>query len=195
MDGKLLRRLALGLALSTAGCAAPMLGPAARQPVANPIFVPANSADPNAELFVSERAVDVLAKYNFEIDPAYQLEGTIATRYKVGSGILEPWHRESVGLGNRLESTFQPIRRKVLVHVVRADGGFLVSVEALKEIEDLPTTTANSPGASTFIENYPLRRDLNPVLGQSTPSGWLPRGHDAALEQALLCNLQAALSR
>ncbi len=149
-------------------------GEMASGPVANPIFVAVNSGNPESDLFVSERAADVMAKYNFEIDTTNQLEGTIATQYKVGSGILEPWHRESVGLENRLESTFQPIRRKVLVHFVRVEGGYLVSVEALKEIEDLTSPTPNSPGGSTFPQNYPLRRDLNLVLGQASPSGWIP---------------------
>ena len=107
-------------------------------PIANPIFVAANSGNPESDLFVSERTADVLAKYNFEIDTTNQLEGTIATQYRVGSSIAEPWHRDSVGFDNRLESTFQPIRRKVLVHFVRVEGGYLVSVEALKEQEASP---------------------------------------------------------
>jgi hypothetical protein len=202
MAGKLFRRLALGLVVTGASCTA--VSPLAVAPpgaapdgmvtgaVANPIFVAANSGNPESDLFLSERAADVLAKYNFEIDTTNQLEGTIATQYKVGSGILEPWHRESIGIENRLESTFQPIRRKVLLHFVRVEGGYLVSVEALKEIEDLTSPTPNSPGGSTFPQNYPLRRDLNLVLGQASPSGWIPLGRDAALEQDMLCRLQAA---
>ncbi len=120
---------------------------------------------------MSERTADVLAKYNFEIDTTNQLEGTIATQYRVGSSIVEPWHRDSVGFDNRLESTFQPIRRKVLVHFVRVEGGYLVSVEALKELEDFTSPTPNSPGGSTFPQRYPLRRDLNLVLGQASPAG------------------------
>jgi hypothetical protein len=99
-----------------------------------------------------------------------------------------------VGLANRLESTAQPIRRKVLIHFVRVDGGYLVSVEALKEIEDLASPSPNSPGNSTFRDTYPLQRDLNLVVGQSTPSGWIPRGHDVALEQDILARLKTAYS-
>jgi hypothetical protein len=201
MAGKLFRRLTLCLALAGSSCtvvppvanAPPGAAPeVASGPVANPIFVAVNSGNPESDLFVSERATDVLAKYNFEIDATNQLEGTIATQYKVGSGILEPWHRESVGLENRLQSTLQPIRRKVLVHFVRVEGGYLVSVEALKELEDLSSPTPNSPGGSTFPQNYPLRRDLNLVLGQASPSGWIPQGRDVALEQDMLGRLQAA---
>jgi len=162
-------------------------------PQTPPLFLPAGN-DPNAELAVNERAMDVLHYYNFEVDTSNQLEGTMATYYKVGSGIIEPWHKESVGLANRLESTAQPIRRKVLIHFVRVDGGYLVSVEALKEIEDLASPSPNSPGNSTFRDTYPLQRDLNLVVGQSTPSGWIPRGHDVALEQDILARLKTAYS-
>jgi hypothetical protein len=190
MWSRFLRRFALGLLITGASCTA-VTPWAARGPVANPIFVSGNN-----EEVIAERAVDVLHKYNFEVDSTNQLEGTIATRYSVGSGIIEPWHKDSVGLGNRLQSTLQPIRRKVLVHLVPFNGGYLVSIEALKELEDLPIgATMNSQGGSTFIEDYPMRRDLNLVLGQSTPSGWIPLGRDMLLEQALLCRLQKAYSR
>ncbi len=201
MSGKLHHVLILGIAVAASSCAAMQptstaphgyASTAANGPIANPIFVAANSGNPESDLFVSERAADVLARYNFEIDTTNQVEGTIATQYKVGSGVLEPWHHESVGLGNRLESTFQSIRRKVLVHFVRVEGGYLVTVEALKEIEDLTAPTPNSPGGSTFSPNYPLRRDLNQVLGQAAPPGWIPLGRDVALEQNMLCRLQAA---
>ncbi len=105
----------------------------------------ASGTDPNSELVVNERAMDVLHHYNFEVDTNNQLEGTLSTQYKVGSGILEPWHRESVGMANRLESTAQPIRRKVLIHFVRVEGGYLVSVEALKEIEDFAKSQPQLP--------------------------------------------------
>jgi hypothetical protein len=160
-------------------------------PQTPPLFVPA-ATDPNSELALNERAMDVLHYYNFEVDSTNQLEGTLVTYYKTGSGILEPWHRESVGLASRLESTAQPIRRKVLIHFVRVEGGYLVNVEALKEIEDLGSPSPNSPGNSTFRDTYPLQRDLNLVVGQSTPSGWIPRGHDIALEQDLVARLRMA---
>jgi hypothetical protein len=195
---KHLQLLALVLSALAASCTSV---PTASQPgwVAGappqtpPLFVASNT-DPNSELVVNERAMDVLHHYNFEVDTNNQLEGTLSTLYKVGSGIIEPWHRESVGMANRLESTAQPIRRKVLIHFVRVEGGYLVSVEALKEIEDLASPTPNSPGNSTFRDTYPLQRDLNLVVGQSTPSGWIPRGHDVALEQDIVAHLRSAYS-
>jgi hypothetical protein len=96
-----------------------------------------------------------------------------------------------VGVENRLESTLQSIRRRMIVNVTPAPGGHWISVEALKELEDLPGLAANSPGAATFQESRPLQRDLDVVVGQTAPSGWILLGRDVLLEQAYLCRLQS----
>ena len=141
-----------------------------------------------------ERTVDVLHDFQFIVAREDRSARVIETDYKVGSGCLEPWHKESVGVANRLESTLQSIRRKVRISLLPTDaaGSFVVAVEALKEREDLPGLAANSPGAATFQESTPLERDLNPVVGQSTASGWLPVGRDLDLEQAIVAKLQRA---
>ena len=162
----------------------------AQVPVGEPFFVPSANQE-----VVWERAVDVLHDYQFEVARENQLDHYIETGYKVGASLLEPWHRDSVGFENRAESTFQSIRRKVIVRIVPAEGGHLVAVEAFKEIEDVQGPVANTAGGATFEDANSLRRDLNLVVGQSTPSGWIPLGHDAALEQAMLASLKAAYSR
>jgi hypothetical protein len=187
---RLLYSLIAGLLvpLAAASCMLPHR-PGAVPVSGNPIFVP----NPNIEA-VWERTVDVLHDYQFEVVRENRLGGVIETDYKVGSGFLEPWHHESVGHFNRLESTLQSIRRRVVVNI-RSEpqqAGYLVSVEAYKELEDLPGLAANSAGGATFQENAPLQRDLNLAVGQSTPSGWIPMGRDLPLEQALLGNLMAA---
>ena len=53
----------------------------------------------------------------------------------------------------------------------------------------------DSPGGATFLESKPLDRDLNLVVGQSAPSGWLWAGRDYQLEQSILGQLQYLLSR
>jgi hypothetical protein len=183
---------AILVAVLVNGCAmmAPRLGfapPAA----ANPLYVA--SYNENA---VWEATVDVLHEFHFDIARENRLSHVIETAYLTGSNVAEPWHVDSVGLENRLESTFQSIRRRMIVNVIPDDRGqgFLVSVEAFKELEDLDGLAANSVGASTFNENEPLRRDLNPVVGQSAPSGWLPQGRDLALESAVLTRLQQVYS-
>lgn len=144
-----------------------------------------------------ERTIDVLHDFHLTTARENRLARVVETEYFVGSGLLEPWHSDSVGFMNRLESTTQSIRRKVIISFVQMDaaGGFQVSVQAMKEREDLPGIAGNSPGAATFRESTPLNRELDAVVGQSAQSLWIPIGRDPALEQAILQRLQTAYFR
>jgi hypothetical protein len=153
-------------------------------PVGQPLFVASANQD-----VVWERTVDVLHEYPFYIRREDRLDGVIETEYKTGSGILEPWHKDSVGHDQKLESTLQSIRRRVVVNITPAEGGFYISVEAYKELEDLVGLAANSAGGATFQESTPLQRDLDLVVGQTAPSGWILQGRDFALEQDILARL------
>jgi len=153
----------------------------------NPLFVRANNGD-----FLWERAVDVLHEYHFDIEREDKLAGLIETRYRTGASWLEPWHPDSVGSANRWESSLQSIRRKVLLSVTPVEGGYVVGVEALKELEDVAHADPTA-GRATFLDNTPWQRDLNVVNGPPTPSGWIPKGRDAALEQAILAALLGSL--
>lgn len=190
MSPRLLARAVMLFALAGSGCAT--LQPlSARPTAANPIFVRANNYDG-----VWERTVDVLHDYQFPVEQENKIDGVIRTEFKVGSSLLEPWHYDSVGFANRLESSLQSIRRQVIVHVTPAEGGYFVGVEAFKFLEDLAGGYAETTvGGATFDENRPLARDLGAALGQSSPSGWVLMGRDPALEQALLQSLQARYAR
>ncbi len=138
-----------------------------------------------------ERAVRVLNKNHFQVVRESKLEGVIETEYRAGANVLEPWHPDSIGLANRLESTLQSIRRKVTVSVQSTGPGLMtVSVRVIKEIEDLPGLAANYEGGATFSESQPFRRDLSQVVGQSGPSRWLPLGRDVWLERQLITEIQ-----
>lgn len=171
--------------LSLTGCASmvPMT-------TSNPMFVPASNHE---QLW--ERTVDVLHAYQFPVERENKLDGVIATAYKPGASILEPWHPDSVTGVDRLESTFQSIRRKATVSMTPVDGGYLVGVTVDKEIEDPDRLIINSQGYATFPQAEPLRRDLDAVVGPTTPEGWYSLGRDANLEQSLLQSLQAAYGR
>ncbi|HID22526.1 MAG TPA: hypothetical protein EYP14_09005 [Planctomycetaceae bacterium] len=159
--------------------------------VSNPLFVPC----PDQET-VWERTVDVLHAYHFPVVRENRLEGVIETGYKVGSGVLEPWHYDSVGLEERVESSLQSIRRRVVINVAPADGGFLIGVEALKELEDAPGAMPNAPGAATFSENAPLRRNLGRVVERpDRHSEWIALGRDFRLEQSLLAAIQRSFGQ
>lgn len=163
--------------------------PSYNTPVNNPVFVRANNQED-----AWERTVDVVHDYLFEIERENKLGGMLETRYKTGAGVLEPWHGDTVGLDNRLESTLQSIRRKAYVSVTPVQGGYLIGVEAHKELEDV-AKAANLQGAATFLDDSILARDLNAVVGQATPSGWVSKGRDEALEQSMLKSINKAFGQ
>ena len=140
-----------------------------------------------------ERAVVVLNRNHFQVARESKLEGVIETDYRGGSSLLEPWHPDSVGLSNRMESTLQSIRRRVIVSMQSSGVGvMMVNVRVDKEIEDVPGLAANYEGGATFTDNDPLNRDLNQVVGQSSPSRWIPLGRDPLLERKLLAEIQGS---
>lgn len=177
---------------SIGGCASSAgRGPWARNspPISNPLFVRANDGE-----LVWERTIDVAHDYLFEIERENKLDGMIETRYKTGASVLEPWHGDTVGVANRLESSLQSIRRKAIFSVTPVQGGYMVGVQTIKELEDV-AAAANSAGAATFLDNNPLQRDLNVVVGQATPSGWINQGNDPYLEESLLRSLSKVMGR
>ena len=135
---------------------------------------------------VWERTVFVLHEFGFRPVRESKLDGTIETDYVVGSGVLEPFRKDSVGRANRLEDTFQSTRRRVRARVVPGPGGHTVTVRAFKELEDVRGVAANTVGGATFQVNEPFDRELNLVVGQAGPTGWIPLGRDVALEGAIL---------
>jgi hypothetical protein len=180
--------LAIVLLVLISGCSIGSNWRGNRQ-ASNPIFIPSSSHEA-----VWERTVDVLHDYPFEISHENKLDGVIETKYKTGSSFTEPWHKETIGFENRLESTLQSIRRRVFINITPVEGGYLLGVEAHKELEDLVGVAAGSAGGATFHESAPLQRELDLVVGQSTPSGWIPQGRDPNLEKDLLNRLSTSLN-
>lgn len=179
--------LLIGLSLSAiAGCVGPQVT-SMPQYLPNPVFVPASDYS-----VVWENAVDVMHSLQLPIERESKLDGIIETDYKVGAGLLEPWHQDAVSMTDRLEGSFQSIRRRAVMSITPAQGGFLVGVEVVKELENPDKLIINSPGHSTFSENTPLQRDLDVVIGPATPEGWISRGRDPGLEQSILARLQTA---
>lgn len=179
----------LFVSLACAGCLS--TPPAALNGGINAVEVPVDQFDR-----MWERTVAVLHSNHFEIARESRIEGLIETHFRAGSNLFEPWHKDSVGYANRLESTIQSIRRRVTVLFHNSSpGAVTISVFAEKQIEDVPGLAANYEGGATFPESNPLQRDLDQVVGQAGPSRWLPRSRDAALEQSLMRQIQTGSSR
>jgi hypothetical protein len=161
----------------------------APRPVAeNPLMVP--SSDFEA---VWNKTVAVVDKY-FEIESENRVSRTIVTQPKIGATLLEPWSGDSVGFDDRLESTLQTMRRFAIVKVDPApSGGYLVKVEVRKELEDLVKPDRQAAGRAVFNNDFPVNRAREIVGPVPVPVGWIPRGRDPNLEQAILAGVRDAL--
>lgn len=176
--------------LAVSGCAPLRPGPhMAEAPTSSTIFVPGTNDEA-----LWERTVDVVHDY-FEIARENKLDGVIETQPKTGATVFEPWHRDSATGYDRLESTLQSIRRRAVVTIRKDEAGYVVNIQVFKELEDVPGLAANSPGAATFQTSNPLQRDLNLVVGQTAPSGWIVVGRDENLERDMLRALRREFSR
>jgi hypothetical protein len=153
--------------------------------LSNPLYVPVA----NDEL-AWEQIADVVSDY-FQIASERRArraggvwtEGLIETAPQGGATMLEPQRGDSVGEFNRWESTFQTIRRRAAVRVTPDGGGYLVSVEVQKELENLPRPELATAGAATlrFDQSLPNRESAL----------WIALGRDPALEQQMLADIQA----
>ena len=191
--------LALAIPVALAGCfggttwTVPAGPPGSPGPVCydNPILVPY----PDAK-YVFDTAVDVVNDY-FKIDheePVRQaggtlIEGRIDTFPKLGATVFEPWDYDSANGYERVESTLQTIRRRAVVRVVPAQGGFWLEVAVFKELENVASPENSTAGAATFSHDTTLTRVINPELHKDVNRGWIPQGRDTALEQRMVGQL------
>ena len=116
-------------------------------------------------------------------------EGRIDTEPVVAAGVLQPWKKNSVNLCQRVEATFQSIRRKAVVRVVPVEKGFSIHLAIYNELENLP----NPMNAGMTGTNLTFSESLNQLelpTGESAASdGWIPNGRNTELEQYILQEL------
>ena len=167
---------------TTLGCA--MTSPARKPLIADTVFLP-NS---NLEL-AWEQVVDVIHQFHFEIEEENKLAGTITTKYRVGSGILEPWHPDAANMTERWQNTLQSMRRQAIFTLSQTADGVMVQVAVRKELEDRGGSLPPSVGDAPFDESQPLPREFDLVGSDSAPTGWIFKGRDHALENKILARL------
>ena len=178
------------------GSAPPGYGPAAAgiPPIRpNPLFVPAMDKD-----VLYEQVVDVVDDY-FRIaheERPHQLgdiitEGRIETHPETASTIFEPWRGDSATAYERWESTLQSTRRKASLRIAPAQGGYMIEVAVLKELEDIKHP------ARYFASDHRLDTDQYPdryvdpaTKKKEGPTNWFPLRRDAPLEQEILARIQ-----
>jgi hypothetical protein len=159
------------------------------RPVAeNPLVVPSTDFDA-----VWNKTVAVVDKY-FDIASENRLSRTIITQPRIGATLLEPWSPDSVSFTDRFESTLQTMRRFAIIKVEPApSGGYLVKVEVRKELEDLIKPDRMAAGRAVFNNDFPVNRTREIIGPVPAPVGWIPRGRDPNLEQAILAGVRDAL--
>jgi hypothetical protein len=212
-----MRHAVLILCLLAAFCGCATVGP---PPVVyqNPVLAPPIDRD-----YFWDQLVAVVDQY-FKIDREDRVRlvdnmltlGRIDTAPELGATLLEPWRKDTVTYYDRLESTFQTIRRRARIQVVPTENGYLVDVQVFKELEDLkrPDQSNASSAATAFrnddsldrfndqtqnpssmIDSFPTSgRAMGPIGPQPFTLGWIPLGRDAGLEQKIIAELLFRLS-
>lgn len=162
----------------------------------NPLLIPVSDVE-----FTWNQLVDMVDDY-FEIASEQQvreidgvlMEGRITSKPLVGATCIEPLRRDSVGIYERLHSTFQSTRRTAHMRVMPAANGFQIQLEVLKELEDVSQPEYSTVSAAvrrhdgSLVTPQAYDRQYGPVT-----LGWIPLGRDEALEQAMLRNLHARM--
>jgi hypothetical protein len=180
----LARVAAVVAGLGSAGCATVFPPPV----VTNPLSVP--SADFETVWMACITSVDDY----FDIASENRLQRKIVTEPKVGATIFEPWYGDSVGFGERFESTLQTIRRFAIITVnPTATGTYAVTVEVRKELEDLIRPERQFATRSVFNNDFPVNRAREQVGPVPLANSYIDRGRDPKLEQVILARIKEKL--
>jgi hypothetical protein len=182
---------------ASAGCSGllPRGGLSGRGPIQNPLFIP-----PVDREFLWSQTVDAVDDYfRIEREDRVRLiggvltEGRIDTFPTIGSTIFEPWRTDSTRGYEKLQATFQSIRRRATLRVIPMEGGYLLDVVVQKELEDLDKPEHATAGGSTLRHDGTIVRQQGPPGRLSVTLGWIPIGRDVTLEQRILADVSARL--
>lgn len=162
----------------------------------NPLFVPAMDRE-----LIWNATVDAMDDY-FRIEREERVrliggvmtEGRIDTFPTTGSTLLETWRGDSTPGYEKWHATLQSIRRRGIVRVIPTEGGYLIEVQIVKELEDLDKPEHATAGGATLRHDGSLVRQEGAAGRFSHTLGWIPLGRDASLEQRILSDLAARLS-
>ncbi|MEZ6135665.1 MAG: hypothetical protein R3C53_12215 [Pirellulaceae bacterium] len=165
-------------------------------PLTNPHHIPA--ADPD---FLWNQVVDSVDTY-FRIkseQPVRRsntnwIEGRLSTYPEVSGTTLEPWRRDAARGFERLQSTFQTIRRTATVRVIPEDAGYSIEVQVLKEQEDVDQSQVASAGSAAQRHDGTIIRNENQLRQLPLTLGWFEIGRDRELEQRIMSEIIGKLT-
>lgn len=165
--------------------------------VANPLYLRSNNPEATWEALADEltKYFPIQTEQRIEQAAGVLTEGRFETPWQVSATVLEPWKNDSVGSFNRWQSTWQTVRRKAVVRVIPAAGGYEIEARVEKQLEDLPRPERASAGAASFRSDTALPTDrLNPIDPIRTTDRWISIGRDEPLEQELLRRFRGRLA-
>jgi hypothetical protein len=158
----------------------------------NPMYVRAGDPDVAWETVAREasRYFPIRSEERVRQNGSMLSEGRLETQWASGSTIFEPWRRDSAGAFNRWQSTLQTIRRRAVIRVIPAAGGYELDVRVDKQLEDLSRPERASAGAASLRNDNALTAGsgatVDSVIGSDR---WIEIGRDEALEQRILGRL------
>lgn len=188
--------LALCCLLLSVGCHHFGLGrPGPPRPITVPVSNPAHvgQVDPT---FLWQQVVDAVDDY-FRIaseqtvrrEPNNWLEGRIRSYPEVSGTTFEPWRRDTTRGFERLQSTFETIRRTATVRVIPEATGYMLEVGVLKEQEDVDQSQFATAGATAQRHDGTIIRNDSQVRQAPITLGWYEIGRDRELEQRIMENI------
>jgi hypothetical protein len=181
-----LTTLASGLAVA-AGC----LGPR-RQEYRSEAPLAVSESTPQADR-LWEAIAETLREHRFRLDRVDRAAGVITT-FPVGSEhFFEFWRHDVDTRPDFVESTLNPIRRRVEVSVAAADDGqwHQLSFAVHKERLTAPDRQFNSSGAVYQFFNQTLPTTAGERAGGDPGEVWIDLGRDPAMEERLLARTLA----
>ncbi len=196
----------IATAIALGGCRTitdqPLINPEGHQLTANPLTVPMIDRWLLMDQ-ISDELEDYFRIYREErvrLIDSVLTEGWIETHPKIGSTILEPWHKDSTRGFERVHASLQTVRRFAKVRVIPAANSYLIDVRVYKELEDLPqpqqSTVSGRPlrhDNSLDIDDYDTLEFMQAPIIDPKDKGWIPMGRDFSLEQVILRNINARL--
>jgi hypothetical protein len=183
------------IALSTLGCHhfLPKIGPppVVTVPVSNPAHI--GNVDPT---FLWQQVVDtvddhfrIATEQTVQRDNNIWLEGRLKSYPEVSGTAFEPWRRDTTRGFERLQSTFETIRRTATVRVIPEVSGYMIDVAVLKEQEDIDQSQYATAGATVQRHDGTIIRNDSQVRQAPITLGWYEVGRDRELEQRIMENI------
>jgi hypothetical protein len=167
-------------------------------PVANPAHIP--PTDPE---FLWNQIVDSVDDY-FRIDDEQPVrrsannwvegQGRLVTYPEISGTSLEPWRRDAARGFERLQSTFQTIRRTATVRVIPEESGYAIDVHVLKEQEDVDQSQFATAGSASQRHDGTVVRNENQLRQMPVTLGWYEVGRDRELEQRIMADILGRLT-